>query len=494
MPGKKIIVIGAGFAGISAACHLAQQGFHVTVLEKNDGPGGRASVFNHEGLVFDMGPSWYWMPEVFEDFFSHFGKKPADYYDLKRLDPGYRIYFNKADHLDIPASLPELYQLFEELEPGSSPRLEKFLKEAEYKYRVGIHEFVQKPGRSIMEFADWRVFRSIFRLQMLTSMASHVDRNFKHPHLRELLKFPVLFLGATPENTPAMYSLMNYADLVLGTWYPMGGMHEIIKGMVSVAEELGVEFRYDTTVQSIQVPNGHASEVLTDRGNFPCDIVVGGADYHHIEQQLLPERSRRYSAKYWESRVMAPSCLLFYLGINKRVENLQHHNLFFDTDFAAHAREVYESPAWPSDPLFYLCCPSKTDPSVAPEGMENLFLLMPVAPGLEDDDAIREKYYTLMMDRLENITGESIKPHVIYKKSFAHADFIERYNAFKGNAYGLANTLRQTAVLKPSLKSKKVNNLYYTGQLTVPGPGVPPSIISGEVVAREIQKEFNLSQ
>jgi len=486
---KKVIVIGSGFAGISAACHIAQRGYHVTVFEKNEGPGGRVSVVEGNGFKFYRDASWYWMPEVFDQFFAAFDKKTSDYYQLKRLDPGYRIWFNGQENMDIPANLDALHEIFETLEPGSSAKLKKFLEEAEYKYQVGIHEFVHKPGRSIMEFADWRVVKSVFRLQMLTSMAKHVNKNFKHPHLRELLKFPVLFLGATPENTPAMYSLMNYADLVLGTWYPMGGMHEIIKGMVSVAEELGVDFKYNHTVKQIVVPNGHASEVVTDRGNFHCDIVIGGADYHHIEQHLLPERSRKYSSNYWEKRVMAPSSLLFYLGVDKKISNLQHHNLCFDADFAKHAYEVYEKPGWPSNPLFYACCPSKTDSSVAPEGKENLFLLMPVAPGLEDNPEIRERYYDIIINRLEALTGESIRDHIIYKRSFAHSDFVDRYNAFKGNAYGLANTLKQTAILKPSLKSSKVSNLYYTGQLTVPGPGVPPSIISGEVVAKEIFKD-----
>jgi phytoene desaturase len=487
---KHVIIIGSGFSGLSAACHLAKQGFEVTVLEKNDGPGGRASVFKTDGFTFDMGPSWYWMPEVFEKFFEHFGKQPSDYYNLIRLDPSYRIYFKDGNHMDVPASLEELYEVFEDLEPGSTIKLKQFLNEAKYKYEVGIHEFVYKPGRSIMEFIDARVFRSVFRLQMLTSMAKHVDSNFKHPYLRELLKFPVLFLGATPEKTPAMYSLMNYADLALGTWYPMGGMHEIIKGMVQVAEELGVTFKYEHNVTEIVVPNGRATEVITEKGNFSCDIVVGGADYHHVEQHLLPAASRKYSEKYWDKRVMAPSSLLFFLGIDKKIENLKHHNLCFDADFAGHAYEVYEKPCWPSDPLFYACCPSKTDASVAPEGMENLFLLMPVAPGLEDNDAVRERYFDIIIDRLEKITGDSIRDHIIYKRSFAHSDFVSRYNAYKGNAYGLANTLKQTALLKPSLKSKKVKNLYYTGQLTVPGPGVPPSIISGEVVSREIIKDL----
>ncbi len=389
----------------------------------------------------------------------------------------------------MPANIEEIYQLFESKETGSSEKLKKLLKEAEYKYQVGIHEFVHKPGNSILEFADWRVFRAVFKLQMLTSMTKHVDSKFKHPHLRELLKFPVLFLGATPEKTPAMYSLMNYADLVLGTWYPLGGMHKIIEGMVSVAEELGVKFLYHQNVNEIQIKNKKANLVVTDKTQFNADIVVGGADYHHIEQQLLPKAARQYSKKYWDSRILAPSSLIFYVGVNKKIKHLEHHNLFFDADFAQHAYEVYERPNWPSKPLFYVCCPSKTDDTVAPEGMENLFFLMPVAPGLEDNISIRDKYFKIMVDRLEKQTGTSIRENIVVKKAFAHQDFKERYNAFKGNAYGLANTLKQTAILKPKLKSKKVKNLYYAGQLTVPGPGVPPCIISGEVVAKEIIKD-----
>ncbi len=487
---KKVIVIGAGFAGLSAACHLAKAGFEVTILEKNDCPGGRARKVEVQGYTFDMGPSWYWMPEVFENFFGHFGKKVSDYYELIRLDPAYKIVFGKDDELAVPAKMNELKALFESYEPGSAAKLEKFLKEAEYKYKVGMGEFVQKPGHSIMDFADIRVLKAVFRLQMLSKMSTHVEKLFKNEQLRELLKFPVLFLGATPEDTPAMYSLMNYADLVLGTWYPKGGMFKIVEGMVSLAEELGVKIKLSHTVKQIYVPNGHAQKVLTDQGEFEADVVVAGADYHHVEQNLLEKRSRMYSEKYWDKRTMAPSSLLFYLGVNKKLDNLLHHNLFFDEDFKQHAIEIYKDPKWPSKPLFYACLASKTDPSCAPEGQENLFLLVPVAPDLEDTEELREHYYNVVMDRLEELSGQSIRDAVVYKRSYAHKDFIKDYNAYKGNAYGLANTLNQTAFLKPKLKSKKVKNLYYTGQLTTPGPGVPPSLISGEVVAGEIIKNY----
>jgi phytoene desaturase len=485
----KVIVIGAGFSGISTASFLAQKGYDVTILEKNEMAGGRARKFEAQGFTFDMGPSWYWMPDVFDRYFKEFGKKTSDYYDLIRLDPSYCIYFGQDDIMNIPANMSELEDMFEKYEKGSSKNLKKFLTEAEYKYEVGIKEMVFKPGRSLIEFLDFRIFKSLFRLQMFQSMSTHVRKLFKNEKLIKLLEFPVLFLGATPENTPAMYSLMNYADLALGTWFPKGGMHKIVEGMVSVAEELGVKFVYNEAVEKIHIPNGEAKKVITATGEYEADIVVASADYNHIDQDILSSKHQNYSEKYWDSRTMAPSSLLFYLGVDKKLDGLLHHNLFFDEDFKQHAYEIYENPEWPSKPLFYVCCTSKTDETAAPEGCENVFVLIPLAPGLEDTEELREKYYNIVMERLEKLTNQTVREHVVYKRSYAHKDFKKDYNAFKGNAYGLANTLRQTAILKPALKSKKVKNLYYTGQLTVPGPGVPPSLISGQVVANEIYKD-----
>lgn len=485
---KKVIVIGAGFAGLSAATHLAHRGYEVTILDKNGMAGGRAQQFEHEGFVFDMGPSWYWMPDIFENYFNYFGKKVSDYYELVRLDPSYKVFFDDDDVMNVPADMSALEAMFERYEAGSSSRLKKFLAEAKYKYEVGIGEFVHKPGNSIMEFADLRVLKSMFRLQMFSSISTQIRALFKNPKLVALLEFPVLFLGAKPQNTPALYSLMNYADMSLGTWYPMGGMHEIVKAMVALAKEKGVKILLNENVQSIAVPNGKATKVVTQNGVYEADIVVSGADYQHTDQRLLPFGKQNYSAAYWDKRVLAPSSLLFYIGVNKKLNNLAHHNLFFDADFDIHAQEIYDTPKWPSKPLFYASAPSKTDPSVAPEGCENLFLLIPLAPDLEDSEAMREKYYNIIMDRLEQKTGQSIRDAVVYKRSFAMNDFISEYNSFKGNAYGLANTLLQTAFLKPKLRHKKIKNLFFTGQLTTPGPGVPPSLISGQVVATEIAK------
>lgn len=486
---KKVAVIGSGFAGLSAASTLANKGYDVTIFEKNSTAGGRARKFETDGYLFDMGPSWYWMPDVFENYFNYFGKSASDFYELTRLDPSYRIFFSKEDVLDVPAGLDALYEMFDRLEPGSSAHLKKFIEEGKYKYEIGINKLVRKPGLSLTELVDADLFKGIFKLHVFESISTYVKKYFKNPQLIQLLEFPVLFLGAAPQNTPALYSLMNYADLALGTWYPMGGMHKIVEGMTAIARQEGVSMEFNSTVKSIEM-EGNKVKGLSINDTFrPFDYVVAGADYHHVEQTLLPKECRRYTEEYWDKRVLAPSSLIYYLGVSKKLKNLQHHNLFFDQDFAVHAKEIYETKTWPTNPLFYVCCTSKTDSTVAPEGHENIFILIPVAPDLKDEEATREKYFELVINRLEKLTGQSFRDHITYKRCYAHKDFISDYNSFKGNAYGLANTLLQTANLKPSIINKKVTNLFYTGQLTVPGPGVPPSLISGQVVANELLKK-----
>ncbi len=495
---KKVVVIGSGFAGLSAATFMAKAGWNVTVLEKQSMPGGRGRKFSAQGFTFDMGPSWYWMPDVFDRYFSCFGKKVADYYELLRLSPSYRVYYEDS-YIDVPADYTELKKLFESIEPGSGIQLDRFLKEAAYKYDIGIHKLVHKPGKSVSEFMDMDLAKGLFKLDVFTSMKKHVRKYFKHPKLIQLIEFPILFLGALPADIPALYSLMNYADIKLGTWYPKGGMFQIADAMHQLAVEMGVTFRFNTNVEKIVIENGQAKQVLATENIkdtahsfvMDTDVVIGAADYHFIETALLPANHQSYSSSYWDKRVMAPSCLLYYIGLNKRLKNIPHHSLFFDVDFEKHGEEIYATPQWPTEPLFYVSAPSVTDPTVAPEGCENLFFLIPIAAGLEGDTPlVREQYLQKIISRYEKSIGQSIKDAIVYQQSYSVSDFKNDYNAFKGNAYGLANTLLQTAILKPSLKSKKVNNLYYTGQLTVPGPGVPPSLISGEVVCKEIIKEF----
>lgn len=483
-------IIGSGFSGLSAAAFAAKAGHRVSVFEKNPTIGGRCSFFQSDGFGFDMGPSWYWMPDVFERFFSHFGKHPTDYYELVKLDPGFRMFFGKDDVLDIPAGRDSLYELFESIEPGSAKRLEKFLSEGKYKYEVGMQQLVYKPAHSWMEYMRYDVLKGIAGTHMLKSVRSYVRSYFKDPRLVALMEFPVLFLGAMPSDIPALYTLMNYAALDMGTWYPMGGMHRIIAGMAELAQSLGVEIHNNSEVLRIAAEGKRVTHIGLPGQSIPVDGIIASSDYHHTESKLLDEGFGNYPESYWKDKVFAPSCLIFYLGVNKTIDGILHHNLFFDTDLDEHARSIYDTPEWPRDPLFYVCCPSKTDPSVAPQGMENLFVLIPLATGLTDTTTLRDEYYNKVLGRLENLTGQSIRPNVIYKRDYCIRDFQSDYHAYGGNAYGLANTLRQTAVFKPALRNKKLSNLFYTGQLTVPGPGIPPAIISGQIAAVELHKHL----
>ncbi len=487
---KSVIVIGSGFAGLSAASFMAKEGWKVVVIEKNATPGGRARQWKEAGFTFDMGPSFYWMPDVFERYFSQFGKKVTDYYQLRRLDPSYRIYWDNG-YTDIPADFEQLKQLFESLEPGSAAKLEKYLQGAAYKYDVGINNLVYKPGRSVTEFMDWETISGVFKLQVFISIKKHIANYFQHPKLRQLMEFPVLFLGALPQDTPALYSLMNYADIKGGTWYPEGGMYSVVEAMYRLAKELGVTFHFEEEVKEVTISAASVKTIITNKNSYTADAVISGADYHFTETHLLPEAYRSYSASYWDKKVMAPSCLLYYVGLNKKLKQAVHHSLFFDVPFEQHGIEIYKQPSWPREPLFYVSVSSVTDPHVAPAGHENIVFLIPVAAGLDgDNDTLREKYFQQIIKRMEQHTGESIAEAVVYKKTYSVSDFTADYHSYRGNAYGLANTLKQTAVFRPSCKSKKLKNLFYTGQLTVPGPGVPPSLISGEVVAKQVIKAF----
>lgn len=484
------VVVGGGFAGLSASAYLARDGYSVDLLEKNEAVGGRCSVLERDGYRFDMGPSWYWMPDVFERFFNHFGHSASDFYDLKRLDPGYRIFFGPDDVVDVPASRDALIDLFESMEAGAGEALLDFLREAGVKYEKGINELVHYPSLSVTEFMRFDLLKSLFELDLFESVERTVGKRFENEKLRRILEFPVYFLGALPSNIPALYTLMNYADLELGTWYPMGGMYEIVKGMEQVACEQGVRIHTDTSISRGESANGSVRALHNGTTSYAADVFVSGADYAHTETWFDPSL-RNYSDRYWQKRVMAPSSLLFYLGVDRELPELQHHNLFFDESFEEFGRTIYTDPSWPDRPLLYVSAASKTDPSVAPAGTENLVVLIPLAPGLEDDDAQRERLYEYAMDKLERYTGVRVRDHVAVRQDFAMRDFSSRYNALRGNAYGLANTLTQTAILKPRLKNRQLKNLYYTGQLTVPGPGVPPSIISGEVVAGQIRSDRN---
>ncbi|NNC45471.1 MAG: phytoene desaturase [Winogradskyella sp.] len=481
---RKISIIGSGFSALSAACYLAKAGNDVSIYEKNSTVGGRARQLKRDGFTFDIGPSWYWMPDIFEKFFNDFGKSTKDYYQLDKLSPAYKIFF--ADEvITIGDHMDKICEEFERIETGSSKPLRAFIAKAQDNYDIAINKIVLRPGLSPLELVTKETVSRVD--QFFKTISSEVRKNFKNPKLVSTLEFPVLFLGAKPSNTPSFYSFMNFADFGLGTWHPKGGMYEIIKGMKALAESLGVNIHVNAEVEKIVVEDGEAKALIVNSERKDSDIILSGADYHHSET-LLDDTYRQYSEAYWKKKTFAPSCLLFYIGFDKKLKNINHHNLFFDTNFETHAEEIYDDPKWPKDPLFYVNFPSVTDPSMAPENCETGFFLIPIAPDLEDTEQLRKQYFDIIINRFEKRTNQSVQNNIIFKESFCVKDFIKEYNSYKGNAYGMANTLMQTAFLRPKLKSKKVKDLYFTGQLTVPGPGVPPSLISGKLVADLIEK------
>ena len=482
---KKALVIGSGFSGLSSAAFLSKNGFEVTLVEKNKTVGGRARIFHEKGYSFDMGPSWYWMPEIFENFFNEFNLKIEDLYDLKQLDPGFKIVF-KDQEINLPSSWNEICHLFDKYEENGADKLNKFMEDAQQKYSIGLDFLYNSPGVSIRELFNPQILKNINKLQLLTSYRNHIKKYFNNEYLINILEFPVLFLGTSAKHTPALYSLMAYSGIKQGTFYPIGGFNAVIKSMEKLCIDLGVNIVTGSEVKKINIKNKKVVSVSTQNDEIETDYLIASADYAHVENQLLEKKYRNYSTEYWNKKNFSPSSLLFYLGVSKKLNKLDHHTLFFDEDIEQHSNDIYEKPIWPKKPLFYACCPAKTDPKVAPKDKENLFILVPIAAGLNDTEEIREEYFKIVMKRLEKFCGEKIIEHIEYKKSYCVNDFITDYNAFKGNAYGLANTLMQTANLKPKIVNKQVENMYYTGQLTVPGPGVPPSIISGQLVAEQI--------
>lgn len=482
---KDIKIIGSGFSALAASCYLAQQGNTVTIYEKNSTIGGRARQLKRDGFTFDIGPTWYWMPDVFERFFADFGKKPSDYYTLQKLSPAYQVYFGEADFVTIADNLSEIITTFESIEKGSGAKLETFMKEAQSNYNIAIKDLVYRPGVSPLELITVETAMKVN--QFFGNISKDIRRRFKNKKLVQILEFPVLFLGAKPSDTPSFYSFMNFADFGLGTWHPKNGMYSVILAMEQLAKELGVTVHTNANIEKIEVVNGKAVGLKVNGETVSADVVLSGADYHHTET-LLDKKHRAYSEKYWDKKTFAPSSLLFYVGLDKKVANVEHHSLFFDVDFDVHAQDIYDTPKWPENPLFYASFPSKTDSNSAPEGKEAAIFLIPIAPGLEDTPELRETYFEKIITRLEKLTHQEIRNNIIFKESFCVNDFIKDYNSYKGNAYGLANTLLQTAFLRPKLKSKKVESLYFTGQLTVPGPGVPPALISGKLVADLIKK------
>lgn len=486
---KKIVIIGAGLSGLASAALLAKKGFNVIVLEKNDQPGGRAVKLEDKGFTYDIGPSWYMMPEVFDQYFGLFGKKTEDFYKLIKLDPSYRIFFSPEEYVDLLPDLEKNRETFEKYQKGGYEKFLQLLKRAEKLYKLALSKLVYRDYPSLLSILNGDVIKHGLKMGLLSSVHIRIAEYITSPKLQRILEFTTVFLGASPYEAPSMYNLITHADFNLGIWYPDGGIWKVSDALVKLAKEHGAEIHLNEEVNEIIVNNGKATQVKTSKGQYEADIVLSSADYHHVETQLLPESARSYSQKYWESRKMSPSAFNIFMGVNKRISKIQHHNLYLSDLWEQHFKEVRENPKWPEDPSYYVCATTKTDPSVAPEGCENLFFLVPVAPGLEDNEEIRQSMYEKVITHFESLIGESVRDSIISKNLFSVNDFRNNYNSYKGGAFGLAHTLLQTAMFRPRTKSKKVKNLYFTGQYTHPGVGMPIALIAAEIISNRIENE-----
>lgn len=486
---QRAIVIGSGFGGLGVAAMLAKKGYQVDVYEKNESLGGRASVFEANGFRFDMGPSWYLMPDVFDDFFALFGEKASDYLDLVRLTPSYRVFFkDKAQVVDIHSDLTRDAQTFESFEPGAGARLAEYVRQAKRKYEISIGEFVYKNYDKFTDFLTFRMATEGWKLSVFSTMEQYVARFFRNPDLRKMLQHTLLFLGNSPKNAPALYSLLSYVDLGQGVFYPQGGIHEIVKAIVKVGEKHGVRFHVNSPVAGIVTESGVARGIRLESGEIvEADLVVSNADLHHTEMSLLSAEDREHDEKYWDKRVMAPSAFLLYLGTNKKFSSITHHNLLFSQDWDLNFKEIFDAPRLPTDPSFYVCAPSVTDASVAPEGCENLFVLVPIASDLKNSSDELDAYEDRILSTMEREMGmEGLKASIVYKRRFGVSDFAERYNSYRGSGLGLSHTMMQTAIFRPNTFSKKVKNLYFVGASTNPGIGMPMCLISAQLVYKRV--------
>lgn len=486
---KNIIIIGAGFGGLSAAALLAKDGHTVTVLEKNKQLGGRAQQLKKDGFTFDMGPSWYMMPDVFERFFAEFGKTPEDFLELVKLDPQYRVIFGDGSHVDMAVDLEENKKLFESIEPGSAAKFEEYLDEGQLKYDVAMRSVLYKNVDSVVDFFSWDMIRYGLKMHPFMKMEQYMNRFFKSEKLKQIIQFTLVFLGGAPHNMPALYSLISYVDFKLHTFYPKGGMHSVVDAFEAVGKEQGVTFKTGEAVEKVITDGDTVTAVKTNKATYKADVVIANADMKHFDELLDDTGKKQFSEEYWQERTLAPSAFLLYLGVKGKLKKLQHHTIFYGNDWQQHFKDIFDAPDWPKEPSVYINIPSRTEPSMAPKGHEAVMVLVPIAVGLPEDKKSKEKYADFIIEYLEKRLDIKLKKHIVSKTIFSVTDFEKTYNSYKGNALGgLAHTLFQTGPWRPSNKHVKLRNVFFSGANTVPGIGVPPAVISGHLVRERVQK------
>lgn len=486
---KSVLVIGSGIGGLGTACLFAKKGYQVTVVEKNPNLGGRANVFEAEGFRFDMGPSWYLAPDIFEHFFELMGENVSDHLDLVRLSPSYRIFFrNNGDKVDITSDIEKDTQTFETIEPGSGEKLRAYLRQSEYQYNVATQHFMFKNYDSIFDFLNKRVMTEGQKLSVFAKMHNFVSRFFKTKKLQQIMEYTMVFLGTSPYEAPALYNLMSHMDFNQGVFYPQGGFYELINALANIAKKNGAELRTNSEVAEIIVEEGKAKGVRLSNGEvLNADIVISNADMHFTETKLLADKDRTYKEKYWKKKILAPSAFILYLGVKEKLPSLIHHNLLFSEDWRKNFDDIYKDPVLPDEPSLYICCPSVTDPTVAPDGKENLFVLVPIASDLFVSEEKKQEYADKIITLIEKeMDLPDLRQKIEFMRIYTADNFLADYNSYKGTALGLAHTLWQTAIFRPNNYSKKVKDLYYVGAGTNPGIGTQICLISAELVYKRL--------
>ena len=484
-----ILIVGAGIGGLSLAAILADAGKDVTIIEKNSTPGGRARVYQEKGYTFDMGPSWYIMPDIYEKFFQELGLSIEDCYDLVRIDPSYRIFFKNREQIDVSSKIEENIELFGKMEENGGEKLRRYLEKAGRDYRIAVDELLMRDYDQLRNLIDGKLIREGLKLPLFGNIDDYISGIFSSEEAKRVLEYSIGFIGGSPRNTPSIYYIMNHVDLKLGVWYPMGGIGKVVEKLYELCVEKGVKFKFDEIVTKVLSENGKAIGVETSKGVYKSDRVVINADYPFAELNLLDETERTYETKYWESKLFAPSALVIYIGLMRKLNNLEHHNLYLAGDWSLGFNTLYDlnDPEWPGNVSYYVNVTSRTDPSVAPKNGETVFILIPTPDDFEDTPESREALYRKIVGHIEETMGEEIIGNEVVKSIFGPNDFVQDYNAYKGTSLGLVHTLTQSAIFRPSHRSKKLKNLYYNGHYTHPGIGVPLVLISSQILAKTLK-------
>lgn len=482
------LVIGAGIGGIATAARLARNGYDVTVLEKNSQAGGRCDQIVRDGHRFDIGPTLFLMPEVFAETYAAMGERMEDHLDLRRIDPTYRVRFEDGTELALTANLHEMQEQLETIEPGAFGGLLRYLEEGHRHYKMSLDRFVGRNFYSLFEYFSPRNLPLLFQLKALVKHYDNIGQYFDHPKLKAAFTFQNMYLGLSPYDAPATYSLLQYTELADGVWFPMGGMYRIIETMVSIAERLGVRFIYDAPVARITTEGDRATGVVLEDGRtFSADVIVANADLPYVYRHLLQDESM--SAQL-EQKKYTCSAIMFYWGVDKVYDQLQHHNVFLANAYRESFDRIFEDYTLPDDPSFYVHAPSRTDPDAAPEGEDTLMVLVPVGhiqEGVNQDwDALKGRAREAALAGLARIGVNDLEEHIKFEISYTPLEWRSHYNLAKGAAFGLSHNFTQVGYLRPQNKHPRLGNLYFAGASTHPGTGLPIVLLSARLTTERI--------